>query len=281
MLEILEQLVRARSLQQVWQLHCTRMETFGFDRLIYGFTRFATPNSVGELMDALFLTNHNPEYFEQFIEERMFLHAPLTRWAREHESGYCSWGALWTRPEDLTEKELSVISFNRAMNVHAGYTVAVPTPSARSHALFALAGQKDLSQGELDRIWADHGKEIEILCNLVHLKIASLPIETNRPKLSKSQLEVLEWVSEGKSNQDVATIMGVSVPTIEKHLRLAREKLGVDTTPQAIAKITFLNQIHVRSSEQAESIKLNDDADEAAGFGRRLRSTDPDDLGVL
>lgn len=270
MLEFLEQLVRAKSLQQVWQLHCSRMAAFGFDRLIYGYTRFATPNSVGELLDALFLSNHNPEYFEQFIEERMFLHAPLTRWAREHESGHSSWGALWTRPQDLTEKEMEVIAFNRAMNVSAGYTIAVPTPSPRSHALFALAGAPGLTQDDLDRIWIEHGKEIDVLCNLVHLKIASLPIETNRPRLSKRQLEVLEWVSEGKSNQDVATIMGVSVPTIEKHLRLAREKLGVDTTAQAIAKVTFLNQTHVRTVDGG-TMQLNDDVDDNSGLSRRLR----------
>lgn len=276
MLDVLEHIVRARTLQQVWQLHCDRMATFGFDRLIYGYTRFATPNSVGELIDALFLTNHNPTYFRQFIEERMFLHAPLTRWARENESGYCSWGALWTRPEDLTEKELEVIAFNRAMNVTAGYTVAVPTASDRSHALFALTGAYGLTQQDLDEIWAENGKEIDVLCNIVHLKIASLPIETNRPKLSKRQLEVLEWVSEGKSNQDVATIMDVSVPTIEKHLRLAREKLGVDTTAQAIAKITFLNQIHVRSS-QGGAVQLNDDVDDGSSYvSRRLRRADED-----
>ncbi|MGR3364439.1 MAG: helix-turn-helix transcriptional regulator [Maritimibacter harenae] len=274
MLEVLEQLVKANTLQQVWQLHCNRMATFGFDRLIYGYTRFATPNSVGELMDAVFLTNHDPGYFAQFIEERMFLHAPLTRWARENDSGYCSWGALWQHPEELTQKELEVIAFNRQMGVTAGYTVAVPTPSDRSHALFALTGQPDLTQGDLDVIWADKGKEIEVMCNLTHLKIASLPIETNRPKLSRRQLEVLEWVAEGKSNQDVATIMGVSVPTIEKHLRLAREKLGVDTTAQAIAKITFLNQFHVRSSNDSGSMKLNDEADEGSAVSRRLRSNE-------
>jgi LuxR family transcriptional regulator len=68
--------------------------------------------------------------------------------------------------------------------------------------------------------------------------------------------------------------MGVSVPTIEKHLRLAREKLGVDTTAQAIAKITFLNQFHVRSSNDSGSMKLNDEADEGSAVSRRLRSNE-------
>lgn len=261
MLDFLDQLVRTSSLQHVWHLNCVRMKTYGFDRLIYGYTKFATQHGVGELEDALFLTNHDPDYFNEFIGGKMFLHAPLTRWARQNRSGSTSWGSIWTHRESLTREELEVISFNQQMGVTAGYTIAVPTPSPRSYALFALTGARGHSQSDLDRIWTEFGREIEVLCNLVHLKIASLPIETNRTKLSKRQLEALEWVAEGKSNQDVATIMGVSVPTIEKHLRLAREKLGVETTPQAVAKLTFLNQMYVRS--HGDTFRLND---ETGGF---------------
>ena len=257
MLDFLDQLVRTTSLQQVWHLLCGRMETFGFDRLIYGYTKFATEHGIGELEDALFLTNHDPDYFNEFIGNRMFLHAPVTRWARHNPSGSISWGDIWAQPENLSAEEREVIAFNKQMKVQAGYTIAMPTASPRSYALLAMAATPGMTQVQLDAIWASQGREIEVLCNLAHLKIASLPIETKRPKLSKRQLEALEWVAAGKSNQDVATIMGVSVPTIEKHLRLAREKLGVETTPQAVAKLTFLNQMYVRSP--GPTFRLNDE----------------------
>lgn len=257
MLELLEQLVRSTSLQNVWHLLGRRLDGYGFDRLIYGYTKFATQNGVGELEDALFLSSHDADYFNEFIDGKMFIHAPLTRWARENPSGFSSWGDLWERPEVLTAEERGVIAFNQHMGVTAGYTVAIPTASPRSYALFALTGARGITQAELDAIWDDHGKEIEVLCNIAHLKIASLPIETKRAKLSRRQLEALEWVAEGKSNQDAATIMAVSVPTIEKHLRLAREKLGVETTPQAVAKLTFLNQMYV--STERETFHLNEE----------------------
>jgi hypothetical protein len=40
--------------------------------------------------------------------------------------------------------------------------------------------------------------------------------------------------------------MGVSVAMIEKHLRLARDALSVETTAQAVAKATILNMIFMR-----------------------------------
>jgi LuxR family transcriptional regulator len=255
-------LVRATTLQQVWNLLCVELSAYGFDRLIYGFTRFATPSGVGPLEDALFLTSHDKDYFERFIGDRMFLDAPLTRWVQENRSGSCSWGQIWKKPQDLRPQEREVVAFNIAMGVTAGYTVAIPTPSPRSYALFALTGKRGLTQQDLDDTWARHGEEIEVICNLAHLKFASLPIDTARTKLSRRQMEVLEWVALGKSNQDVATIMGVSVPTIEKHLRVAREKLVVETTAQAIAKLTFLNQMYV-STSQPPSFGPNREATES------------------
>ncbi len=82
--------------------------------------------------------------------------------------------------------------------------------------------------------------------NVVHLKIISLPPHDKvMPRLSERQREVLEWVGDGKTNQDIAVILGVKTATVEKHLRLAREKLGgVETTAQAVLKASFLNQIY-------------------------------------
>jgi LuxR family transcriptional regulator len=49
-------------------------------------------------------------------------------------------------------------------------------------------------------------------------------------------------VADGKTIQDTATIMGLNPATIEKHLRLARDSLDVDTTAQAILKASSQNQ---------------------------------------
>ena len=50
---------------------------------------------------------------------------------------------------------------------------------------------------------------------------------------------------DGKTTQDIAIIMGLTPATIEKHLRLAREVLEVETTAQAVLMASFRNQIFV------------------------------------
>jgi LuxR family transcriptional regulator len=63
--------------------------------------------------------------------------------------------------------------------------------------------------------------------------------------LTKRQREALEWVGDGQTMQDTAMLMGLTVATVEKHLRLARDTLAVDTTAQAVLKASFSNQMFV------------------------------------
>jgi LuxR family transcriptional regulator len=81
--------------------------------------------------------------------------------------------------------------------------------------------------------------------NIAHMKLITLPHEPKDRRLTKRQREVLEWVGDGKTVQDISQIMSLTPATIEKHLRLARETLNVETTAQAVLKASFNNQIFV------------------------------------
>ena len=81
------------------------------------------------------------------------------------------------------------------------------------------------------------------MAQVLHLKLIQFPIAARTRPLTPRQREVLQWVADGKTSQDVAQILGISAAMVEKHLRLAREVLSVDTTTQAVAKATLLNLI--------------------------------------
>ncbi len=51
--------------------------------------------------------------------------------------------------------------------------------------------------------------------------------------LTKRETEVLSWVAKGKTNRDVALILGMSPRTVNKHLEHVFEKLGVETRAAA------------------------------------------------
>jgi len=76
---------------------------------------------------------------------------------------------------------------------------------------------------------------------LPNANFSQLPI---RKKLTKRQKSVLQWISKGKSINDISTIMELSVPTIDKHLRLARQNLNAKTTIQAVIKAQKNKQLY-------------------------------------
>jgi DNA-binding CsgD family transcriptional regulator len=49
------------------------------------------------------------------------------------------------------------------------------------------------------------------------------------PGLSRRQQEVAHWIREGKTNPEIATIMGISPRTVQKHVEHIFEKLGVES----------------------------------------------------
>src|SRR3989454_10906446 len=51
--------------------------------------------------------------------------------------------------------------------------------------------------------------------------------------LTAREREVLEWVAAGKTNRDIAAILGARPRTIEKHLERIYDKLGVETRTAA------------------------------------------------
>ena len=54
--------------------------------------------------------------------------------------------------------------------------------------------------------------------------------------LTARQREVLGWVAAGKTNRDIAAILGARPRTIEKHLERIYEKLGVENRTAAVMR---------------------------------------------
>lgn len=248
MIDHLEQLMQARTIEEVWALHVARMAGFGFDRLLYGFTRFRTRNSLGNPDDVLLLSNHDPDYLHEYIDGGLYLHAPMVAWAAENE-GACSWRIIEERARivPMTEAERRVYALNQRYGIRAGYSISFRDASVRSKGAIGLCARPGLRQSDVDDIWARHGRELLVLNNIAHLRVTAMPFATSRRALSLRQREALEWVGDGKTTADIAQIMGLAPATVEKHLRLAREALDVDTTAQAVLKAAFQNQIFVIS----------------------------------
>ncbi len=243
--EYLNFLSYTKTLEELWDAHCRQMAQFGFDRLLYGYTQYRTATSLGDPEDFVILTNHCKDYLDGFLASGLYFHAPMLKWALNNE-GAASWSMIQKMMSSgvLTADERKVFDFNKSRGVTSGYTVSFTSVSMRSKGAISLCSRHS-SQKDVDDIWAEYGEDILLMNNVAHLKILTLPYSAPNRALTKRQREALQWVGDGKTTQDIALLMGLTSATVEKHLRLAREALCVETTAQAVLKASFQNQMFV------------------------------------
>lgn len=240
----MQQMVRAESSQHLWNIFVEVMASYGFDRLAYGLSRTDKSELGPENQDLAFFTNIVDAQGNPLIDQQTQMRTPMFRWALNNR-GPCSWthSAQEYAAGRLTPDEETAYRMRLRMGIEAGYTISFVDPALRGLAALSLTAKAGISQAEIDAMWQERGAEIELLADVMHLKMRSLPIPIRRRRLSRRQREALEWVAAGKTTQDIATIMGVTPAMVEKHLKLVRETLDVGTTAHAVAKAAMLNHL--------------------------------------
>lgn len=256
-LPLLSQIAESTGADEVWRLATGHFAGFGFGRVNYGFTRFRSSRSIGDPDDALFLTTAGDAYAQGYFRNGFYARTPAFRWAQANE-GACTW--TWVREAmlegRLSPEEAETVRHNAAMGIVAGISISFPETSARAKGAMGLIADPGLDHVAVDQIFATHRAELLALAHMMHLKLIQLPYSSRRRNLTTRQRESLEWVADGKTTQDVALLMGVSAAMVEKHLRLAREALSVDTTAQAVAKAALMNLIFQRNPTDARPAPL-------------------------
>jgi DNA-binding CsgD family transcriptional regulator len=66
-----------------------------------------------------------------------------------------------------------------------------------------------------------------------------------RERLTPREREILHWLAEGKRDAEIASILNLSVRTVEQHVRTCLRKLNVETRTAACAAVW-----RARSDEQ-------------------------------
>jgi DNA-binding CsgD family transcriptional regulator len=247
---LLVRIAQSTNPNEVWSQTVAYFSALGFSHVNYGFTRFRSARSIGDPDDALFLTSADDAYAAGYFRNGFYAKTPAFKWAQNNE-GACTW--TWVRDAMLAGKlnleEMETIKYNISIGITAGISISFPETSTRAKGAMGLIADPGISAEAVDALFAQKQSELLSVANMMHLKLIQLPFANRRRALTARQREALEWVADGKTSQDVALLMGVSAAMVEKHLRLARETLSVDTTAQAVAKAALMNLIFQQSPD--------------------------------
>ncbi len=250
-LPLITKIIEAQSIEDAWAQATGYFAGLGFARANYGFTRFRHDKTIGDPEDALFLTTLGGDYAQRYFSGSFYARPPVFRWA-EQNVGACTWA--WVHDTmaagHLTAEEEAAVRQNASIGIVAGISVSFPPANSRTKGALGLIVDVSLDHTDVDCIFAGQRDAILAVAHCANLKIISLPQATRRRALTIRQREALVWVADGKTMQDVALLMGVTPAMVEKHLRLARTALDVETTALAVAKGAMLNMLFLPALAQ-------------------------------
>jgi len=86
---------------------------------------------------------------------------------------------------------------------------------------------------------------LELLMPFMHMALYRMlsgeaTVKEERPPgkslLSRREIEVLQWVKQGKTNDEISQILGISPPTVKNHVQKILRKLKVSNRAQAVGR---------------------------------------------
>jgi len=243
---LLADILHASDQERIWSLVCNFYADLGFKHVLYGYSPDSHGAVLGSPENYLVLSTLPQPVIRQIVSEGYFRMSGTFHWALSNV-GIASWSM--TPQEAGMPADFSVSpeaeAFFVCHGLLTGCAIGFPQERTRGRAVMALIAPPTTSQDEVDILLETARDVVFTVAATAHRCLSSLPYHPPGRRLTQRQREVLEWVAEGKTSADIAQIMGITPPTVEKHLRLARETLGVETTPHALIKASFLNQVFV------------------------------------
>lgn len=232
----LERLLNARTIPEVRTIYLDAVAHLGFAHALY-VARFTltVPQSLLREPPVIFSSLPRPVIDAQRLIS--LDRDPWVEWVLHNDGdisaselmglGQSSPSLAVARDHGLGQAQ--IISLRDKVLHSVGAAVVFPDAGTDSHALRAL--------------WAQSGREVRVLSWVLHMRVATMRRSHSTATLTPRQREVLGWRSAGKTVGEIATILGITPATVEKHMRLAREALGVETTPQAVLKAHVTHQL--------------------------------------
>lgn len=228
----------------IWNWSIGFFRDLGFAQVIYGYSPDSRGAELGSPDDFLLMSTLPRPVLDELVQRGHYWQSMTFRWALQN-TGIAKWSRspeACGLPPDFVATTDSLMFFDRH-GLRTGACVGVFSERNRGRAVVALVGPPESTQALIDALIDGLHDTIFTLAAVMHQRLSSLPLRIDRRSLTPRQREVLEWVAHGKTAADIGVIMGISAPTVEKHLRLARETLGVETTAHAVVKAAFLNEV--------------------------------------
>lgn len=194
----------------------------GGDQVMFGHYRTTREPSSTDLISS----TYKPEWLEEYSVDQLFKVDPMFKLGQKTLSPF-----TWSNMGALTEAEKRFVDRSkRDGGLYGGVSLGLAGPAGVRAAISVATSkyQGDLS-GFLAQIYA-----AAIIVNTTYWQVEQEKVAKQGVRLTPRQYDCLCWAAAGKTAQDTADQLNLSVRTVEEHLANAQLKLGAVSKFHAI-----------------------------------------------
>ena len=209
-----------RNTRDLVQLLSTFLHSFGSASSSY---HHLPPLGAPDADHALvFIGEYKETLLPDYVSEQMYRHNPFVFHAITVTRPFL---ASQVDYRDFARDPRAVELADAIIGIYPGGWLGVPVfgPSARNGCM-GLGFSENLPVDVLQNTY-----RLQVACQKAHLRFCELITMKfgPPPRLSPRETDVLGWVARGKSNSEIAEILGVTSHTVDAHLRRIFGKFGV------------------------------------------------------
>lgn len=178
-----------------------------------------------DLLDATLHTSYPEEWVERYMRHKYWEVDPVTDLGRRSIRPF-----FWGQGPFLrrfAKRQQLVFEEADAFDIKFGLTIPIRGVEGELSVFNVVSSSKSHLE-EVTREAQGHIFSAAVDTHELALKSVKEAQEDVQPevKLSKRELECLSWTLEGKTASEIATILGISVSTVNQHASSASNKLG-------------------------------------------------------
>ena len=173
---------------------------------------------------ALWLENYPRHWAEVFVNTGLYAHDPILLASHKTNMGFA-----WSQVPDmikLTKQHKEILLRVRREGLGDGFTVPAHVPGeANGSCNFAMSGTELVPRDSLPMAQLVGGFAFQAARKIVLRRIARRREE--RPKLTTRQIECVALIAQGKTDKDIAQILGIKPDTVTEYIEDACRRYDV------------------------------------------------------
>jgi DNA-binding CsgD family transcriptional regulator len=174
---------------------------------------------------------------DQATFNRLIHGHPLVQYHSSHPGGGACRISDLVAPRDFRRREIYADYYRR---IGIDHVIAVPVVASPNLVMSYVLNRSGPDFSDAEKSLLDRMRPA--LANLYRFATMSLPRSARVArdwKLTAREDEVLQWVAAGKTDRQIAAILGTSVRTVQKHLANSYRKLGVENRTAAVMRLEW------------------------------------------